>query len=85
MWEIPRTEQTSDQTAEVNWAPLSEVRRAGTPNLEIQVEMKVHEQDSAMMEDSGTASSHLEVLSIIVRIYEYPWLEGRGPTKSRWT
>ena len=85
MWETPRTEQTSDQTAEVNWAPLSEVRRAGTPNLETQVEMKAREQDSAVMEDSGTASGHLEVLLIMVRIYEYPWLEGRGPTKSRWT
>ena len=82
MWEIPRTEQTSDQTAEVNCVPLSQ--GAGTPNLEIQVEMKAREQDSAVMEDSGTVSGHLEVLSIMVRIYEYPWLEGRGPTKSRW-
>ena len=85
MWEIPRTEQTSNQTAEVNWAPMSEVRRAGTPNLVTQVEMKAREQDSVVMEDSETASGHLEVLSIMVRIYEYPWLEGRGPTKSRWT
>ena len=78
-------EQTSDQTAEVNWAPLSEVRRAGTPNLEIQVEMKAHAQDSTVMEDRGLASGHLKVLSIMVRIYEYPWLEERGPTMSRWT
>ena len=84
MWEIPRTEQISDKSAEVNWAPLFKVRRAGTPNLETQVEMKAREQDSAVMEDSGTASGHLEVLSIMVRIYEYPWLEGRGPTISRW-
>ena len=70
---------------EVNWAPLSKVRRAGTTNLEIQVEMKARAQDSAEMEDRGMASGHLEVLSIMVRIYEYPWLEGRGPTMSRWT
>ena len=78
-------EQTFDQMEEVNWAPLSEVRRAGTPNLEIQVEMKACAQDSAEIEDRGMTSGHLEVLSIIVRIYEYPWLEGRGPTMSRWT
>ena len=47
--------------------------------------MKAREQDSAVMEDNGTASGHLEVLSIMVRIYEYPWLEGRGLTMSRWT
>ena len=41
--------------------------------------MKARAQDSAVMEDRGTASGHLEVLSIMVRIYEYPWLEGRGP------
>ena len=78
-------EQTSDQIEEVNWAPLSEVMRAGTPNLEIQVEMKACAQDSAVMEDRGMAYGHLEVLSIMVGIYEYPWLEGRGPTMSRWT
>ena len=67
MWETPRTEQTSDQIAEVNWAPLSEVRRAGTPNLDTQAEIKARAQDSVVMEDKGTASGHLEVLSIIVR------------------
>ena len=78
-------EQTPDQTAEVNWVPLSEVRRAGTPNLKTQVEMKAREQDSAVMEDSGTASGRLKVLSIMVRIYKYPGLDGRGTTMSRWT
>ena len=43
-------------------------KRAGTPNLEIQVEINALAQDSDVMEDSGTASGHLEVLSIIVRI-----------------
>ena len=60
-------EQTSDQTAEVNCAPLSEVRRAGTLNLETQAEIKAQAQDSVVMEDKGTASGHLEVLLIIVR------------------
>ena len=31
---ISREEQNPDQTEEVNWAPLLEVRTAGTPNLE---------------------------------------------------
>ena len=60
-------EQTSTQTKDMNWEPLSEVRRAWTPNLEIQVEMKALAQASAMMEDRGTGSGHLEVLSIMVR------------------
>ena len=65
---MPRTEQTSDQTGGVNLAPPLESRRAGTPNLKIQVEIKALVQDSAVMEDRGTALYHLEVLSIIVRI-----------------
>ena len=60
-------EQTSDQTEDVNNTPRSEVRRDGTRNLETQVEIKTQAQDSEVMEDSGTASGHLEVLSIIVR------------------
>ena len=60
-------EQTSDQTEDVNCAPGLEVRRAGTPNLETQVEIKAQAQALEVMEDSGTASNHLKVLSIIVR------------------
>ena len=45
----------------------SEVRRAGTPNLDTHVEIKDQAQASEVMEDSGTASSHLEVLSIIFK------------------
>ena len=64
--EILRTEQTSDQREDVNCAPRSEVSRAGTPNRETQVEIKALIQVSTVMKDSGTASGHLEVLSIIV-------------------
>ena len=63
---IPRTEQTSDQTEDVNCALRSKVSRAETPNLETQVEIKAQAQVSAVMEDRGTALGHLEVLSIIV-------------------
>ena len=61
-------DQTSAQTVDLNWDPLSEVRRDGTPNLETQEEMKALAQTSAVMEDRGTASIHLEVLSIMVRM-----------------
>ena len=64
--QIPRTEQTSDQTDDVNCAPRFEVNRAGTPNRENLVEIKAQAQVSVVMEDSGMASGHLEVLSIIV-------------------
>ena len=63
---IPMTEQTTDQTEDVNCAPRSEVSRAGTPNRETQVKIKAQAQVSAEMEDSGTAFGHLEVLLIIV-------------------
>ena len=62
-------EQTSDQTEEVNCAPQSEVRRAGTPNLETHLEIKAWAQALEVMEGIGTASSHLEVLLIIVKRY----------------
>ena len=60
-------EQTSGQMEDVNWEPRSEVRRAGTQNLETHVEMKARAQASEVMEERGTASRHLEVLLIIVR------------------
>ena len=44
------------------------MRRAETPNLETQEEIKALAQDSTVMEDKGTASGHLEVLSIMVRM-----------------
>ena len=65
--EIPRIEQASDQTEDVNCDPRSEVKRAGTPNLETHIEMKTRAQAWEVMEDRGTVSGHLEVLSIIVR------------------
>ena len=64
---IPRIEQSSDQTEDVNWDPRSEVKRAGTPNLETHVEVKAPAQALEVMEDRGTTSDHLEVLSITVR------------------
>ena len=56
--EIPREEQTPAQTEKVNCAPLSEVRTAGTPNLEIHVDKKVWAQDSAKVKLNGATSGH---------------------------
>ena len=55
----------------MNWLSLSEVRVAGTPNRETQVGIKAQMQDSAeAIEDRGTTSGHLALLSIIVSKYE---------------
>ena len=52
---------------EVNKAPLSEVRMAGTPNLETQVERKAQPQDTVEKEVNRAISRLLVVLSTIVR------------------
>ena len=54
--EIPREVQTPAQTEEVNYAPLLEVRTAGTPNLETYVERNAQTQDSAEMEANKATS-----------------------------
>ena len=53
---------------DVNWAPRSEVIRAGTPKREIQAEIKARAQDSAVIEVNGVASGQRVVWSIIVRM-----------------
>jgi hypothetical protein len=52
--------------ADVNWAPLSDVMVAGTPNLDTQPAKRALAQSAAVMDERGTASGHLNVLSIIV-------------------
>ena len=69
---MPRIEQTSDQTEEVNCAPLSVVMTDGTPKREIHEERSACAQTTAVIEDRGTTSGHLEVLSIMVRTYVNP-------------
>ena len=54
------------QREDVNWAPLSEVMVEGTAYLEIHVSINTRTQDAEVVEVTGTASGHLEVLSIIV-------------------
>jgi hypothetical protein len=57
----------ADHTAAVNWAPLSEVRAAGTPNLETQAAMKASAQSTADIVLTGTASTHRVDLSTNVK------------------
>ena len=69
---IPSYLQTPVQMEDMNWLPLSEVRVSGTPNLATQVEIKALTQDSAVIDNKGTTSGHLVLLSIIVSGYEKP-------------
>ena len=54
--------------SDVNCVPLSEVNVAGTPNLDTQSEKKAEVQVAADMSFRGTASSHLVVQSIMVKM-----------------
>ncbi len=65
---IPSLEQSCCHVAEENCVPLSEVRVAGTPNLATQEDMKAAEHVLAVISFSGTASNHLVVLSMMVRM-----------------
>jgi hypothetical protein len=65
--------------ADMNWAPLSDVMVVGTPNCDTQPAKRSLAQSAAVMDDSGMASSNLEVRSIIVK-----GRCGRGLTRSTW-
>jgi hypothetical protein len=54
------------QKVDVNWAPLSDVMVAGTPNMDTQPAKRALAKSVAVMDERGTASGHLDVLSIIV-------------------
>ena len=64
---IPRRVQSSDQTPEVNWRPLSVTMDEGTPYRETQWKRSARAQSTAVMEESGIASSHREKRSMTVR------------------
>ena len=74
----------SAQSAEVNWAPRSEVRLVGTPNLAIQPLIRASAHVVAEMSFTGIASGHLDHLSTIVKMYAWPSDCGNGPTRSTW-
>ncbi len=82
MCSICKKEVRCDQSADVNWVPLSDVIVCGTPSLEIQVEQSASAQAEAVMEDRGTASAHRVVRSIMVKMCVFPREGGSGPTMS---
>jgi hypothetical protein len=83
---MPSLPHNDAQEAEVNCAPLSEVRVSGTPNLATQLNRKASPQEAAEMSLRGTASNQREVRSTIVRRYRNPSEEaGKGPTMSTCT
>jgi hypothetical protein len=53
-------------TAEENCTPLSEVKEAGTPNLETQPLTNASAQSAVVVARSGQASAHLVDLSTAV-------------------
>ena len=65
---MPSLEQSCCHIAGENCVPLSEVRVAGTPHLATQEDMKAAAHMFAVISFSGTASSHLVVLSMMVRM-----------------
>ena len=65
---IPSLEQSCCHVAEENCVPLSEERVAGMPNLATQEDMKAAEHVLAVISFTGTASNHLVVLSMMVRM-----------------
>ncbi len=81
----PNNPQRADHTADVNWAPRSEVMVSGTPKRETQTSHRAFAQEEADVPANGTASAQREVLSMIVKIYVLPAEGGRGPTRSRCT
>ena len=72
MGEIPSKEQREDQREEVNWAPRSDVRRAGTPKRETQERQKAEAQSEAVVEDKGTTSTQRVVRSTMVKRWVKP-------------
>ena len=62
-------EQMADHRDEVNWAPLSLVITAGTPNLEIHPWNMEEAHSAAEIPVRGIASGHLVDLSMHVKRY----------------
>ena len=66
LWCVPMTSQSRAHSAEVNWAPWSDVRWAGTPKRATHWLMRASLQVSVSMLARGTASSSLLDLSMMV-------------------
>ena len=70
LYSMPNLLQRTSHTADMNWTPLSLVMAAGTPNLDFQPATRASAQAVAVIEDMGTTSSHLVVLSVIFFLLE---------------
>jgi hypothetical protein len=80
---IPTCLQKAAHTALANRGPLSDAIWAGTLNLETQVLINADAQLSAVVLESGTASTHHVLLSTTVRMCDSTSLDaGRVPTRS---
>jgi hypothetical protein len=68
-WAMLDVEQTAEapHRADMNWAPLSDVMVAGTPNWDTQPAKRALSQSAAVMDERGMARGHLEVRSIVNR------------------
>ena len=78
---MPNCLQRTSHTADVNWTPLYVLMAASTPNLDIQPATRASAQAVAIVEDRGTTSTHLVLLSIMVMTWVWPSkLAVRRPT-----
>ena len=80
---MPILLMTSCQRSEVKFVPRSVTIDSGRPYREIHCRTCLRHV-SADCVRRGNASVHRVALSMIVRIYLYPWEGGRGPTISMW-
>src|SRR5450830_1436553 len=85
MWAAPMLLQKAFHVPEVNWTPLSVVTVAGQPYRASQCSVKASSTSRVDTFSSCAASTHLVVLSIMVRMCVLPLEEGNGPTMSKWT
>jgi hypothetical protein len=60
--------QSSAQSADVNWAPLSLVITSGTPKRDTHPAKSAEAQSAAVIEDMGTASGQRDVQSMMVKM-----------------
>ncbi len=65
-WMLSRLHRPAHRV-DVNWAPLSDMMVSGIPNCDTQPAKRALAQSAAVMDESGMASGHLEVRSIIVK------------------
>ncbi len=76
--------QSCDQMFDVNCSPRSEMIVPGTPKRVIQEKTKARAHASADVSERGIASIHLDVRSMIVKMWLQPLMYCKGPNRSLW-